>query len=230
KPMDMMAEEYREAKAIHSSKFMPAGQTTQMIVGASPETDGHIVRLAEGLYKKFSLKRVYFSSYVPTNFNSTLLPAIPTGLLREHRLYQADWLMRYYGFTAREILDEDENLSEDYDPKCAWALKHPEFFPVEINSAPFETLVRVPGIGFKGAYKIVGARRYGSLDFPALMKMRIVLKRAIHFITCKGKFIGDDNPSAMRNLLTLADMPENFTQTSLFSSPEIAGSVITGEL
>ena len=229
-PMNYMADEYRNAKNMRHTHFLPAGQTTQMIVGASPESDGQIVRLTQALYKKYSLKRVYFSSYVPTNNNSELLPSLPVGLLREHRLYQADWLLRFYGFTADEIVGENENLSESCDPKCAWALRHPEFFPVEINSASPETLLRVPGIGFRGASKIVHARKYGALDFCDLYKMRIVMKRAVHFITCKGKFLGNDNPSARENVLTIASQNEFATQLSLFSSSEINSSVLSGEL
>ncbi|MBO4323649.1 MAG: putative DNA modification/repair radical SAM protein [Clostridia bacterium] len=229
-PMNMMAEEKKNAKSLRFSHFLPAGQTTQMIVGASPESDGQIVRLTEGLYKKYSLKRVYFSSYIPVNLNSSLLPATPAGLLREHRLYQADWLLRFYGFSASELLGENENLSEDYDPKCAWAIRHPEFFPVEINSAPPEVLVRVPGIGFKSAYKIVSARKYSKLDFEDLYKMRIVMKRAIHFITCKGKFLGIEDKGAKLNLLQIAEQTDSAEQLSLFSSGEITASVLSGEL
>ena len=228
-PMSNMATEYREAKRIRSNRFLPAGQTTQMIVGASPETDGQIIRLSQSLYKKFSFKRVYYSSYVPTNYSTTNLPALPVGLLREHRLYQAAWLLRFYGFTANEILDENENLSEDYDPKCGWAIRHPEFFPVEINSAPPEILLRVPGIGFKSAYKIVQARRYGKLDFVSLAKMRVVLKRARNFITCSGKFLGTDNPEQIKNILLIENQSEP-QQLSLFSSTEISSSIITGEI
>lgn len=229
-PMGFMADEKRQCKSIKYNKFLPAGQTTQMIVGASPEADGHIIRLTQGLYNKFSLKRVYFSSYIPTNDNNPLLPTIPTGLLREHRLYQADWLLRFYGFTAEEILDENENLPEAYDPKCHWALKHPEFFPVEINTAPPEVLVRVPGIGFKGAYKIVNARKYGKLDFIDLYKMRIVLKRAVNFITCKGKFFGTENRIMLKQSLLIAGQNEITTQLSMFSNDEIRSSVLIGEL
>ncbi|MBQ8726641.1 MAG: putative DNA modification/repair radical SAM protein [Clostridia bacterium] len=230
-PMDLMAKERRQATSIRYSKFLPAGQTTQMIVGASPESDGHIVRLTQGLYRKFSLKRVYFSSYVPTNDFNPSLPTVPVGLLREHRLYQADWLMRFYGFTAEELLDENENIPEGYDPKCHWALKHPEFFPVEINTAPPEVLVRVPGIGFRSAYKIVNARRYGKLDFEHLAKMRVVLKRARNFITCKGKFLGTENQLIIKNTLLLtATDSEPFTQLSLFSNDEIKRSVLIGEI
>lgn len=229
-PMNIMSNEFRQAKSINYGKFLPAGQTTQMIVGASPESDGQIVRLTQSLYKKYSLKRVYYSSYIPANDKNPNLPVKPVGLLREHRLYQADWLLRFYGFSASEILDEDENLAEEYDPKCGWALKHPEFFPVEINSAPPETLVRVPGIGFKSAYKIVSARRYHSLYFSDLEKMRVVMKRAKHFITCNGKFFGTDDEIKIKGLLALESNNEFATQLSLFSSPEISASALLGEL
>lgn len=229
-PMNIMSNEFRQAKSINYGKFLPAGQTTQMIVGASPESDGQIVRLTQSLYKKYSLKRVYYSSYIPANDKNPNLPVKPVGLLREHRLYQADWLLRFYGFSASEILDEDENLAEEYDPKCGWALKHPEFFPVEINSAPPETLVRVPGIGFKSAYKIVSARRYHSLYFSDLEKMRVVMKRAKHFITCNGKFFGIDDDIKIKGLLAIEGNNEFATQLSLFSSPEISASALLGEL
>lgn len=229
-PMKTMSDEYKNAKKLNFSGFLPAGQTTQMIVGASPETDGHIVRLTQGLYKNFSLKRVYFSSFVQTNPNSKLLPASTVGLLREHRLYQADWLLRFYGFSAEEIVDENENLSVEYDPKCGWALKHPELFPVEVNSAPPEMLVRIPGIGFKSAYKIVAARKYGALDFEALIKMRVVMKRAINFITCKGKFLGTDNPFALKKLLSCAQDGQLTSQLSLFSDTQTSLEVLTGQL
>ena len=230
-PMGYMAKEKKQALSLKYNKFLPAGQTTQMIVGASPESDGQIVRLTQGLYKKYSLKRVYFSSYVPTNDTNAILPTTPVGLLREHRLYQADWLLRFYGFTAEEILSENENLPEGYDPKCHWALKHPEFFPVEINTAPPEVLVRVPGIGFKGAYKIVNARRYAKLDFKDLANMRIVLKRAINFITCKGKFFGTQNQLAVKNTLLLTSTDSvSISQLSMFSNDEIKSSVLIGEL
>ena len=230
-PMGYMANEKQQALSIRYNKFLPAGQTTQMIVGASPESDGQIVRLTQGLYKKYSLKRVYFSSYVPTNENNSMLPTTPVGLLREHRLYQADWLLRFYGFTAEEILNENENLPEGYDPKCHWALKHPEFFPVEINTAPPEVLLRVPGIGFKGAYKIVNARRYTKLDYKDLANMRIVLKRAINFITCNGKFFGTENQLAVKNTLLLTSKDSVLlSQLSMFSNDEIKSSVLIGEL
>lgn len=209
--------------------FLPAGQTTQMIVGASPEADGQILRLSEALYQKFSLKRVYYSAYVPV-VRHTLLPEKCTGMLREHRLYQADWLMRFYGFTAGEIAGAGENLPEEYDPKCAWALKNMQCFPVEINKAPVEMLLRVPGIGTMGAYKIIKARKFGALSFDDLKKMRIVLKRAKHFITCSGKFYGESKFASVKNLLALEAREEKYEQLSLFSLPEIATSVTTGQL
>ena len=229
-PMNIMSNDFRQAKSLKYGKFLPAGQTTQMIVGASPESDGQIVRLTQSLYKKYSLKRVYYSSYIPANDKNPNLPVKPVGLLREHRLYQADWLLRFYGFSASEILDEDENLAEEYDPKCGWALKHPEFFPVEINYAPPETLVRVPGIGLRSAYKIVSARRYHSLYFSDLEKMRVVMKRAKHFITCNGKFFGIDDDIKIKGLLAIESKNEFATQLLLFSSPEISASALLGEL
>ena len=170
--------------------FAPAGQSTQMIVGASEESDYQIIRLTEGLYQKYQLKRVFYSAYIPVS-NSSLLPS-PLGykppLLREHRLYQADWLLRFYHFKAEEILSEEfPSLNPLIDPKCNWALNHLEEFPVEVNRAEYRTLLRVPGIGVTGARKILEARRWRSLDFSALKKLGIVLKRAQYFITCAGK-------------------------------------------
>ncbi len=231
-PMKQLALEkaaVKEEKAKHRKMFLPAGQTTQLIVGASPESDGQILKLSEAIYRRFSLKRVYYSSYIPVVKHS-LLPDKCAGLLREHRLYQADWLMRFYGFSAEEIAGEGENLPEEYDPKCAWALKNMQFFPVEVNKAPVEALLRVPGIGTLGAYKIIKARKYAALDFDDLAKMRIVLKRARHFITCGGKFYGSENAAAVKTMLMLEEKSEKYEQLSMFSSPEVSLSALTGQL
>lgn len=172
-------------------KFVPAGQSTQMIIGATPENDYQIMRVAEGLYQNFQLKRVFYSAFVNVNHNSNL-PTLPGGppLLREHRLYQADWLLRFYGFSAGELLSEDRpDFNIFLDPKCDWALRHLEAFPVEINRADYNTLLRVPGIGVKSANRIVKARRHSRLDFSDLKKIGVVLKRAAYFITCSGRMM-----------------------------------------
>ena len=197
--------------------YLPAGQTTQMIVGASPERDGKILRLSGALYRKFSLRRVYFSAYLPV-VNDPSLPSVGEKLLREHRLYQADWLMRYYGFAPEEIADEDENLPVEYDPKCAWALRHPENFPVEVNRADLASLLRVPGIGVRSANKIIAARRHTKLTYEDLKKMRVVLKRARHFITTCGKFYGEEKEERVKALLAAADVSEGAAQLSMFSA------------
>ncbi len=184
-------QENRNELALYRSapRFVPAGQSTQMIIGATPENDYQILSVAEALYQKFDLKRVFYSAFVRVNEDS-LLPALPGGppLLREHRLYQADWLLRYYGFEAGELLSEEKpNFNVLLDPKCDWALRHLEQFPVEINRAEYGMLLRVPGIGVKSAQRIVKARRMGGLDFPDLKRMGVVLKRALYFITCRGR-------------------------------------------
>ncbi|RFZ77442.1 putative DNA modification/repair radical SAM protein [Lacrimispora amygdalina] len=178
--------EYKKTPA-----FVPAGQSTQMIVGATPENDYQMMMVAEALYKNYDLKRVFYSAFVPVNQDSSL-PALPGGppLLREHRLYQADWLMRFYGFQAGELLSEERpNFNVLLDPKCDWALRHLEQFPVEVNRADYFTLLRVPGMGVKSVKRILAARRNGILDFEALKKMGVVLKRAHYFITCSGKMM-----------------------------------------
>lgn len=223
-PMRTLSLERKERKK--EKLFLPAGQTTQMIVGASSDRDGKIVRLSQALYNKYSLKRVYYSSYVPINHNVSILPDSPVGLLREHRLYQADWLMRFYGFNADEILDEDEDLRCDVDPKHGWALKHPEKFPIEINTAPIEDLLRIPGVGMRSVYKIVNARKYSSVTLEGLKKMRIVLKRALDFITINGKFYG----TKISLLYSSPAIQDNtFTQLSLFSDNSISAAVLSGE-
>ncbi len=172
----------------HAPSFAPAGQSTQMIIGATPETDHRIIRLASGLYRKYSLRRVFYSAYIPAN-TDTLLPSVDTKppLLREHRLYQADWLMRKYQFSADEILTEDEpNFNPYLDPKCGWALRNMQFFPVNVNTAPMETLLRIPGVGPISAQRIVVARRSCSLTFEGLKRLGVVMKRAQYFITAAG--------------------------------------------
>ena len=194
KPMrqvQLRREENKNELMVYRSapKFVPAGQSTQIIIGATRETDLEIVSVAESLYQNFDLKRVFYSAFVNVNQDKQL-PATLEGppLLREHRLYQADWLLRFYEFEAKELLDEKHpNFNVYFDPKCDWALRHLEHFPVEINQADYHDLLRVPGIGNKSALRIVKARRTGSLDFEDLKRIGVVLKRAIYFITCKGK-------------------------------------------
>ena len=175
----------------NAPSFVPAGQSTQMIVGATPESDYQLITVAENLYQKFDLKRVYYSAFVSVNEDKEL-PALPGGppLLREHRLYQADWLLRFYGFQASELLSEDKpNFNILLDPKADWALRHLEQFPVEINRADYRTILRVPGIGVKSAQRIVRARRNGNLTFEDLKKIGVTLKRALYFITCSGRMM-----------------------------------------
>lgn len=171
--------------------FAPAGQSTQMIIGASGESDYHLITATQRLYQSYDLKRVFYSAYVPLNEDKEL-PALgtPPPLLREHRLYQADWLLRFYGFQADELLSEDRpNFNEQLDPKCDWALRHLSLFPVEVQTASYDLILRIPGIGPKSAARIMKARRFGSLDFDMLKKMGVVLKRAHYFITCAGKMM-----------------------------------------
>lgn len=171
--------------------FAPAGQSTQMIIGATDETDLELIRTTQNLYKSFDLKRVFYSGYIPINDDANL-PEVgtPVPLLREHRLYQADWLLRYYGFFADELLDEANPFFDNrIDPKCNWALKHLDIFPIEINKAPADLLLRIPGIGPTGVKKILSARRYANITFEMLKKMRIALNRAQFFITCNGKML-----------------------------------------
>lgn len=208
--------------------FVPAGQSTQMIVGATKESDYHIINVAEALYKNYDLKRVFYSAYIPINDDSAL-PALDVKppLLREHRLYQADWLLRFYGFKASELLTEERPFfNENIDPKCDWAVRHLEHFPVEINQADIAVLLRVPGIGVKSARRIVQARRLGVIDFGDLKKMGVVLKRALYFITCKGKMMYDTKleESYIVNHLIYNEPPHkavgqadaNYSQMSLF--------------
>ncbi len=196
RPMNQITHTLKEnkeelVKYRHTPRFAPAGQSTQMIIGATPDSDRYILSLTQALYDKYRLKRVFYSAYVPVVEN-TLLPSLDTKppLLREHRLYQADWLLRFYGFRAEELLDEDDpNFNPLVDPKCSWALKHPAFFPVEINTASREELLRVPGVGVVSARRILYARRARKLEHEDLRKLGVVMKRAQYFITCKGRVL-----------------------------------------
>ena len=232
-------EENRQEIKLYKSapRFVPAGQSTQMIIGATPETDYQILNVAETLYKKFDLKRVFYSAFVPVNSDRDL-PALKgegPPLLREHRLYQADWLLRFYHFKAEELLDEtNPNFNVFLDPKCCWALKHLEQFPVEVNRADYRMLLRVPGIGYKSASRIVKARRMGALGYEDLKKMGVVLKRALYFITCSGKLMYPvklDEDYITRNLLNTKErLPEGiggitYRQLSLFDDMNMTNAV-----
>ena len=219
----------------NAPRFVPAGQSTQMIIGATPETDYQILNVAESLYKKFGLKRVFYSAFVPVNEDRDL-PVLKDNqppLLREHRLYQADWLLRFYHFEAHELLDEENpNFNILLDPKCCWALKHLEVFPIEINKADYRLLLRVPGIGYKSAARIVKARRLGVLQFEDLKKMGVALKRALYFITCAGRMmypVRIEEDYITRNLLnTKEKIPEGafgmtYRQLSLFDDANFSG-------
>lgn len=183
-----MLESAEERKKFRSApRFVPAGQSTQLIIGATPDNDRQILTLASALYRRPSFKRVYYSGYIPVNNGDSRLPTLAAPpLVRENRLYQADWLMRFYQFKASEIVDESHpDLELDLDPKMGWALRHPEFFPVDVNSAPYEMILRVPGIGVKSAKLIVASRRYGRLSSTQLKKIGVVMKRAQYFILCR---------------------------------------------
>ena len=235
KPMGMITGGIAEnrgdlVKYRHAPKFVPAGQSTQMIIGATPDTDYKIITLSEALYKNYQLKRVFYSAYTAVNSDRNL-PAINTKppLMREHRLYQADWLLRFYGFNAKEILDDQhQELSLSIDPKCNWAINNLQHFPVEINTASYDMLLRVPGIGVVGAKRIMLARRSCKLDFENLRKIGVVLKRARFFITCKGKMsegIKLYQPNSLKSILSdnaLAALPGQPKQLSLFDDrPDI---------
>lgn len=235
--------------AAQNRSFVPAGQSTQMIIGATPENDYQLLQVTQSLYQQFDLKRVFFSAYVPLNEDSAL-PSLDTAppLLREHRLYQADWLLRFYGFHAEDLLDPSRpNFNILLDPKCDWALRHLELFPIEIQTASYEDLLKVPGLGNKSAYRIVQARRTTRLDFPALKKLGVVLKRAQYFITCSGKmlyrtpieedFITRQLTSTDQKTTWSLDHPQTYRQLSLFDdlhlstpAPEDSLKTLSGQL
>lgn len=249
KPMGLIRSGITERKELKKAfkrppKFVPAGQSTQLIIGASPDRDLHILKLSENLYQKYLLKRVYYSAYVPISNHPNLPALIKPPLLREHRLYQADWLLRFYGFKADELLNHDApDFSMDYDPKSDWAMRNLALFPVEINFADYEMLLRVPGIGVRSAQRIIAARRSASLNFDHVKKLGIVLKRARFFITCQGKYMGGVrvNENTIRSGLLLGSprvtSPDvNFEQISMFHALEpqnvleTVHSTISGEL
>lgn len=199
--------------------FIPGGQSTQMIVGASGESDRHILKLSEKLYENYKLKRVYYSAYMPVNEHPLLPEVARPPLLREHRLYQADWLLRFYGFNSEEILPSNNpNFNLEIDPKANWALNHIEEFPKEINKVTYDQLLKIPGIGPTSALKVVNARKFGNLNFENLKSMNIVLKRAKYFITCNGKFYGDSKMDTRWIYSKLIDEPTilKFQQLDMF--------------
>lgn len=225
-------------------QFVPAGQSTQMIIGATPDNDLNILKLSEGLYRKYSLRRVFYSAYVPVSKHPALPRIARPPLLREHRMYQADWLLRFYGFKADELLDErHQNFDIQLDPKCDWALRNMQYFPVEINRADYLLLLRVPGIGVRSAQRIIRSRRMQTLDFADIKKLGVVLKRARYFITCKDKYI-DRVPMSenfiKQNLLAekspLPPADPGYTQLSFLPpllqlpTPQDAFASVTGEL
>ena len=204
--------------------FAPAGQSTQMIIGASPESDYQILTLSSALYQKLSLKRVFFSAYLPVNQDKRLPQTDGIALNREHRLYQADWLLRFYKFDVNELIDKEHPfLDTDVDPKANWALNHLEFFPVEVQKATLEELLRVPGIGPKGARLILQARKKHRLAENELKKLGIALKRARFFITCNGKYLGNDvsfTPEALKPQLITAQKGGNHGRRSAKVHPD----------
>ena len=236
-PMQYISKEIsisKQEKSKYKEKFVPAGQTTQLIVGATPETDLKIMKLSESLYNKLSLKRVYYSAYVSINEDSNLPALSSPPLLRENRLYQADWLIRFYGFKIDDLLDDTHpNFHTMLDPKCDWALRNLQHFPVEINKADYNTLLKVPGIGVISAKRIITARREFNLTFENLKTLGIVLKRARYFITCNGKYYDpikhfNENFIA-QNLLFLertSTSSLNYVQTSLFDNISNADNFI----
>lgn len=212
--------------------FVPGGQSTQLIVGATKDNDLNILNLSENLYNSYALKRVYYSAYVPVNSGNNLPELKNPPTLREHRLYQGDWLLRIYGFKAKEILNEKTpNFDINFDPKTNWALSNLDIFPVEINTAPYETLIRIPGIGIKGAMKIINARKISFLNFYDLKKLGVVIKRAQYFVVCKGKYYGAvdlDEEKVRAALKPKIDLNyvenEDCKQLSLFDIPALSKS------
>ncbi|NCB40155.1 MAG: putative DNA modification/repair radical SAM protein [Erysipelotrichia bacterium] len=222
--------------AVGSLNFVPGGQSTQIIIGATPEDDRHILTLSESLYKKMQLKRVYYSAYVPINHDRRLPEPLQSPLLREHRLYQADWLLRFYRFSVEELFENGPpTLDSDFDPKIMWALRHPERFPVDVNRADFEMLLRVPGLGMISAQRIIRARRVGILSYDDLAKLGVVMKRARYFLSAPGSVFGElglDEPVLRQRLLAVEPVikPKQFSFADLPEfRPEACCQAITGQ-
>lgn len=225
---NIISNKYEKAHYKHSNNFVPAGQSTQLIVGATKDTDLNILTLSENLYNRFKLKRVYYSAYTPVNKGANLPDIKNPPTLREHRLYQGDWLVRVYGFKSSELLNANNpNFDINFDPKTTYALNNFDLFPVEINKASYEMLIRIPGIGIKGAQKIISSRRISNLTFSDLKKLGIVLKRAQYFITCNGKYYGAvefDDQKIKRALTPRFDLnlvDEDIEQLSFFDNSPI---------
>lgn len=249
KPMSFIDNQiaiYKDEKRYFKSApaFVPAGQSTQLIIGATPDTDLKIMKLSEGLYNRYNLKRVYYSAYVPVNEGPKLPQVKNPPLLREHRLYQADWLLRFYDFKADELLNEKTpNFDTSLDPKTDWALRNIHMFPLEINTAAPKLLLRIPGIGVRSVKRITTARRVHSLDFYDLKKLGVVLKRAQYFITCKGRYYGDtvlretdirsrliDKPSKLLYGSPKFEQLTFFTELPAIYIPKDSFTSITGEI
>lgn len=239
KPMrrvsEMIEANESERKVFNNApKIAPSGQTTQLIIGATPEPDFKILKLSDYFYKKMKLRRVYYSAFERVNDDARLPDIESPPFLREHRLYQADWLVRVYGFSVNEILsDENPNLDDEFDPKLIWALNNLHFFPIEVNRADYEILIRTPGIGIKSAKRIIKTRKIKSLDLDDLKKLGAVVKRAKYFLTSNGKYLGDEklDVEPIKKSLAKAYKKRSIYQPSLFDAPapEEIASVTVGE-
>ncbi len=234
RPMSRLAQRISaskdERRSIKSAPaFAPAGQSTQLIIGATPETDREIMKLSEALYHKMRLKRVYYSAFVPVMKDSRLPALREPPLLREHRLYQADWLLRFYGFTADELLDEAHpTLDLTFDPKTVWALNNLDKFPLEVNKASYEEILRVPGIGVTSAKRILRARRAWQLKLDDLKKLGVVMKRAVYFVTAGGQYGGIKKETEEAIKIKLLEHKNTNGQLDLFSESELVKEGLTG--
>lgn len=240
KPMRFINNKIHEHEDLNKSLktsplFIPGGQSTQLIVGATPESDLKIMKLSENLYNTLNLKRVYYSGYVPVNSSPNLPNIQSPPIMREHRLYQGDWLIRLYGFKSHELLnDNNPNFNIKLDPKTDWAINNINLFPIEINSASYDTLIRIPGIGFKSAKRIVLTRKVQLLSFDNLKKLGVVIKRAQYFITCKGKYYGNTlfDPNAIKNKLENKKLESSIDefQLSFFDKNTLKKNFINNDL